>query len=215
MIKAIIFDLDGVIIDSEGQWFQAGKELCADYGHEYTKELYKKAMGGNGPRAIKNAFNLEDSEEEVFKKLVAKFISLVEKHGTKEMPGIRSLLDRTKKNLLLALASSSPRDRIDFFIDKLNLRNYFSVIMSGSQVSNTKPEPDIFLATAEKLEVEPSECIVIEDSPNGTKAAKAAGMKCIALKNPYASENDLQEAGADLIVSNLDEITENVLKDLP
>jgi HAD superfamily hydrolase (TIGR01509 family) len=215
MIKAIIFDLDGVVIDSEALWFQAGKELCAEYGHEYTKELYKHVMGGNGPRVIKNAFKLKDSEEQVFRRLVGKFISLVERHGVKTMPGIHALLERTKKGFLLALASSSPQDRIDFFIDKTGLRNYFSAIISGSIIENTKPAPDIFLLTAEKLRVKPDQCVVIEDSPNGVKAAKSAGMRCIALKNPNIPETELRKAMSDIIISNLDEITEKLLKGLP
>jgi len=212
-MKAIIFDLDGVIIDSEEQWFQVTKDLCAEYGYEYTKELYKKVMGSNGPRIIKEKLNLSDSEDELKDKLKRNYLSLI-KDNIKIMPGIHSLLERAGKGFVLALASSSPQDVIDFVIDKTKLGDYFSFSTCGSEVENAKPEPEIFLLTAEKMELKPTECIVVEDSPNGVRAAKAAGMKCIALKNPYASGNELKKAGADIIINDLDEITEKLLKDL-
>ena len=214
MIKAVIFDLDGVIIDSEGTWFQAGKELCAEYGHDYDMELYRKVMGGNGAKAIKEGLNLDDSAEIVKNKFMEKFLFLLKRNGIKKMGGIDALLEKAKKDFVLALASSAPIRSIDFIIDELKIRGYFSVVMSGEHVKNSKPEPDIFLVTAEKLGIKPDECMVIEDSPNGIRAAKDAGMKCIALKHPYVAEDDIRVAKADIIVERLDEIKEKLLEEL-
>jgi HAD superfamily hydrolase (TIGR01509 family) len=213
MIRGIIFDMDGVIVDSEEIWFRVISDVCREYGHEYTEELYKRVIGTPAARILKREFDIKDSEDEIRRKYVERFILFIKNNGIKEMPGIRSLLERLKKKFTLALASSSIPELIDLIIDDLGFRKYFSVIMSSSQAARPKPEPDLFLAVAKKIGIKPEECLVIEDAPNGVKAAKSAGMKCIALNsNPSISKDDLKQA--DIIVKSLDDISSIDLNNL-
>lgn len=212
MIKAIIFDMDGVIIDSEETWIKVVGDVFAEYGHEYTEYMQKKVFGSNAARIMKQNFDIKDSEAEISRNIKEKFRQKIISEGVKEIPGIYQLLERLEKKFVLALASSTPRNVIEMIIEKLNIEYYFSVVLSGFEVKDPKPHPDIFLAVTEKIKLKPDECLVVEDSPNGVKAAKSAGMKCIALKSKYASESELKEA--DVIVKSLDEITIKLLKDL-
>jgi len=212
MIKAIIFDMDGVIINSEATWIKVVDNIFAGYGYEYTKEFHKMIFGSNAARIMRQNLDIRDSEAEIGKKIIEKFIYLIKNEGVKEIPGIYQLLDKAKKNFVLAIASSTPKNGIELILDTLGIKDYFSVIVSGYDVKNPKPHPDIYLAAAEKLKLKPEECIAIEDSPNGVKAAKNAGMKCIALKNKYADDTELKKSGADMLVSSLDEITDKLLK---
>ena len=204
MLKGIIFDMDGIITDSEELWFNAISTVCKEYGHEYTEDVRKRVMGGNGPRMLKEIFNIDISEAELRNKILERYVFLMKRDGIKAMPGIFPLLDSAKRQFTLALASSSPFTVIDYVLDKLDVRSYFSVILSGINMANTKPEPDIFLAAADRLGLKPEDCLVIEDSVNGIRAAKNAGMRCIVLKSQYFSEDEIEEA--DIIVNSLDEI---------
>jgi HAD superfamily hydrolase (TIGR01509 family) len=212
MIKAVIFDMDGVIINSEATWIKVVEDIFTEYGYEYTKYFHKKIFGSNAARVMKQNLDIKDSEAEIGRKIVKRFVYIIKNEGVKEVLGIYQLLDQVNKKFVLAIASSTPKAAIELILKKLGIRDYFSVIISGYQVKNPKPYPDIYLAVAEKLKLKPKECIAIEDSPNGVKSAKNAGMKCIALKNKYTDEKELKQAGADILVSSLDEITDKLLK---
>lgn len=111
------------------------------------------------------------------------------------MPGIKEALQMLKEaGYLLAVASSSPAYAIKEALESLNLEQYFTVVMSGDYVKNPKPAPDTFLVTAEKLGMKPEECLVVEDSTNGGKAAKAAEMKCVWFHNPDSGRQDIPNA---------------------
>jgi HAD superfamily hydrolase (TIGR01509 family) len=122
----------------------------------------------------------------------------------KPFSGVTKLLDSIKKGAFkLALVSSAPRENIDFVTGELNLEGCFSCIVSGHEVAESKPSPQMYLLAAEKLMAEPNDCIVIEDAPLGVKAAKAAGMRCLAVTNTHPKQ-DLKEA--DKVVGSLEEV---------
>ena len=131
-----------------------------------------------------------------------------------ELVVVRDLIplldDLRDNNFKLAVASSSPLRVINFVLDMFSLHKYFPVIVSGECTDNGKPHPAIYLHTADRLEVEPSECVAIEDSINGLRSAKAAGMYCIAVPDKRLSQVEFQNA--DLIVSNLDRISPELIK---
>jgi HAD superfamily hydrolase (TIGR01509 family) len=112
----------------------------------------------------------------------------------------------------MALASSNNKMAVDSIIEKFGLRKYLKVAISGDDVTNGKPDPEIFLKASEKMNIEPHECLVIEDAANGVIAAKAAGMKCIGLQNKNSGNQDLSEA--DLVVNNFNKLDINLIKDL-
>ncbi|MBT1280292.1 HAD family phosphatase [Thermoanaerobacter sp. CM-CNRG TB177] len=208
MIKAVVFDMDGVIIDSEPIHIKLENELFKSLGLEISEEEHLTFVGASSYymwRKIKERFNLPQSVEELVEKDRKMYLDHVLRTG--EIIPIEGITETVKKlfekKYKLAVASSSPIDVIKLVVKKLAIDNCFEVLVSGDYVENSKPSPDIFLYTAAKLKVKPYECVVIEDSYNGVHGAKKAGMTVIGFKNPNSGNQDLSEA--DFIVDSLGE----------
>lgn len=207
-MNAVIFDMDGVIIDSEPIHFEVDMQTMKDFGCSISKEELNKYVGTTNEYMytdIKNNYKIDKSVEELIyyrSEMVKKKIS---ESDLMPIEGITHLLKHLKdKNIPAAIASSSPRDFIEVVVSKFGLEDYFSCILSGEEVEKGKPDPDIYIEAAKKLGILPKECIVIEDSKNGVLAAKKAGMKCIGFKNANSGEQDLSKA--DFIVNSIVEI---------
>ncbi len=205
MIKAFIFDMDGVIIDSEPLHFQTDRMVMKDYGIDITDNELNSFVGVTNPEmwaVLIERYNIKVTVEEL---LVIQNQYKTQLFGKKELQpinGILELLTELKeKGIPIALASSSSRQFIELVLRSLHIYEFFDVIISGEEVTNSKPAPDIFLKAAAELKVDPFECVVLEDSSNGVKAAKAAGMKCIGYKNPNSGIQDI--SFADCAVSTL------------
>lgn len=207
-MKAVIFDMDGVIIDSEPIHFEVDIETMKDFGCSISKEELNKYVGTTNEymfNDIKNKYKLDKPVEEIINYKCELVKRKVIESDLAPIEGIIDLLINLKaKNIPAAIASSSPRDFIEVVVSKFQLEDYFSYILSGEEVENGKPAPDIYVETAKKLGIAPEECIVIEDSKNGVLAAKEAGMKCIGFKNINSGEQDLSMA--DYIVNSIIEI---------
>jgi HAD superfamily hydrolase (TIGR01509 family) len=163
-------------------------------------------------KLLKETFNLPETVQELINERLEILLELYEKE-LELVPGLTELLKELKENsFLLALASSSPYIAINFVLDKFYLRDFFSVVVSGESVELGKPNPDIYLYTAKKLGVEPNECVVIEDSINGVKSAKEAGMLCIAIPDKRLNQKEFQIT--DLVVDRLDKISARVIRSL-
>src|SRR3990170_8594392 len=215
MIKAVIFDMDGVMIDSEPLWEKAERILLARRGIDYNPTYRDKIVGLNqkdSGRLLKETFNLPETIEE----LLAERINLIVRIYEEELeliPSLKTILKELKKSgFLLALASSSPLRVINLVLNRFSLNQFFSVVVSGESVEFGKPHPDIYLSTARKLGVEPRECVVIEDSINGVKSAKSAGMLCIAIPDKRLNQKEFQLA--DLVIDRLDKISVQLIKNL-
>jgi len=223
MIKAVIFDMDGVMIDSEPLWEKAERILLARRGIDYNPTYRDKIVGLNqkdSGRLLKETFNLPETIEE----LLAERINLIVRIYEEELeliPSLKTILKELKKSgFLLALASSSPLRVINLVLNRFSLNEFFSVVVSGESVEFGKPHPDIYLSTASKLgacpeqgrRIEPRECVVIEDSINGVKSAKSAGMLCIAIPDKRLNQKEFQLA--DLVVDRLDKISVQLIKNL-
>jgi HAD superfamily hydrolase (TIGR01509 family) len=208
-MKAVIFDMDGVIIDSEPIHFEVDMQTMKDFGCNISKEELNKYVGTTNEYMftdIKNKYKLDKSAEEIINYRCELVKRKVIESDLMPIEGIIDLLKNLKaKNIPAAIASSSPRDFIEVVVSKFGIEDYFSCILSGEEVENGKPAPDIYVETAKKLRVKPEECIVIEDSKNGVLAAKKANMKCIGFKNVNSGEQDLSKA--DFIVNSIREIT--------
>lgn len=208
MIKAFIFDMDGVIIDSEPLHFESDKRVLKDYNIEITHNELIDYVGVTNSQMwseLIEKYSLSAKLEELLEKQ-----NIYKKHlfGAGELEavaGIKELIDVLKKNgILIGLASSSSMDFIELILKNLKLYEAFDIIVSGEEVSNSKPSPDIFLKAAELLKVHPSQCMVLEDSGHGVKAAKSAGMKCIAYRNPNSGSQDLSLS--DIVIDSIEKI---------
>ncbi len=204
--KTVLWDMDGVIANSGSFHFAAWQETFAKRGVNFTKEDFTKFFGTRNDFIIRNVLGEGLSEENVESIVQEKEASFREKAkgNIKPFPGVVKLLNTIKKgNFKQALVSSAPKENIDLLNSELDLEGIFDRIVSGREVAESKPSPQISLLAAEKLGAEPKDCIVIEDSPFGVKAAKAAGMRCLAVTNTHPKQ-DLEEA--DRVVDSLEKV---------
>jgi len=214
MLRAVIFDMDGVIVDSQPYHFAVEEKICREIGIDVSLEESHSFVGMAGPKVwsyLKSKFRLQQSIEELLayenKARVAYFSSL---KNVRPISGVVELLKELKQHdIKRALASSSSAEVIEIFLSKLEIRDYFQKIISGDMVEKGKPDPDIFLYTAAALEESPTDCLVIEDSANGVKAAKRAGMKCIGFKNAHSGDQNLSLA--DMVIDDLRRIDLHLL----
>jgi len=204
--RAILWDMDGVIADSISFHFAAWQETFAKRGIKFTKEDFVKLFGTRNDFIIHSVLGEKLCEEDI--KIIAHeketTFQAKAKGNIKPFPGVIKLLDTIKKgNFKLALASSAPKENIDLVTGELGIKESFNCVVCGNEVAESKPSPQIYLLAAEKLGAEPKDCVVIEDSPLGVKAAKAAGMSCLAVASTHPKRG-LSEA--DQVVNSSEEV---------
>ncbi len=206
MIKAIIWDMDGVLVDSEHHHTKVEIETLKLFGVELTPEIRSKFVGNNKREYFKGLSEyfqkdlpIDEVNRENMKRIEKIFWGEVEL-----MENLKEVLWKLHKNYLQAIATGSPKILAEILTKKFNLEDIFKLIVSGDEVLHAKPDPEIFLTAAQKLGTRPEETVVIEDSPNGFKAAKAAGMLLIAYKAHHNQNHDFSLA--DYVVTNLSEI---------
>ncbi|MEX0622102.1 MAG: HAD family phosphatase [Candidatus Woykebacteria bacterium] len=205
MIRAVIFDLDGVVVDTEPLWFETYKKVFGEYGITFTQEHDKLAKGRSDAFSrLSEKFDLADESAEISAKIKATYKDLFYRKA-KLTPGFTELINGLKGRYKLALATSAYKERVEFNLRKFpQLNSFFEVITNGDEIKNSKPSPDIFLLTAKRLGVDPRECLVIEDAESGVTAAKAAGMKVIGVNPGHVTPQDL--SSADRIVTTLSKV---------
>ena len=207
MIKAILFDLDGLMFDSEPHSLASWEAVLAERGVTLDQLTIDSILGRRidaTARTLIDKYHLPDTVPGLADaKTEYQITHLAGK--VKPMPGLIELLDEIdRRGLAKAIASSGIRRYVDAVLRVNDLLDRFSVIISGDQVAHGKPAPDVFLAAAQALNVEPSHCLVLEDAPAGVQAAKAAGMTCIAVPDRGVAQLDLSQA--DKIVASLHEV---------
>jgi len=215
MIKAVIFDMDGVMIDSEPLWEKTERILLARRSIDYSPEYRDLIVGLNqkdSGRLLRETFSLRETVDEIISERVDILTAIYEEE-LEVVPSLTPLLNELRlSEYLLAVASSSPLGVINFVLDMFSLHQYFDAVVSGECTENGKPHPDIYLHTAERLGVKPSECAAIEDSINGVKSARSAGMYCIAIPDKRLSRGEFERA--DLILESMDELNAGLFKSL-
>lgn len=214
MTQAILFDMDGVLIDS-APYHKRSWELLAEENGLVTTDAYFWSTFGKTNRAILPAFfgrplseeemvRHSDRKEALFRELMAGSVVL--------FPGLRPLIeDLHSAGWLIAIGSSAPRQNVTFAIEQLDLEGLVSAYTCMEDVTHGKPHPEVFLKAAEKLGVAPECCVVVEDAVHGVEAARAAGMKCVAITTTNPREI---LALADRVIDNYHELTEEHLVDL-
>lgn len=213
-MKGVIFDMDGVIIDSEPLHKKLERELLEESGGDYSQINHGDFTGTTDARmwgVLKEQFNLELAVEELINLKRERFIA-----NLHQIPLVEDVLDfmASLRNIgcKLGLASSNNERAVEAVKNEFGLAEYIDVFVNGEAVSKGKPHPEIFLTAAGQMGLKPEDCLVIEDSGNGVLAAKAAGMKCIGFQNKNSGDQDLSEA--DLIVGSYKDLTIEDMKNL-
>jgi len=211
MIKALIFDFDGLILDTESPEYTVWNRIYAEQGQSLPAETWGQIVGGYGASTFDPARHLQDLTGRVLN-----LESLRDRHrresdrlteGQLVLPGVLDYLQQAQDlGLKLAIASSSPHSWVDTHLTRLGLFGYFSRIICADDVppGRTKPHPDLFIKALEAVQVQANQALVFEDSPNGIRAARAAGIFVVAVPNPITKL--LEVAGADLYLDSLAEL---------
>lgn len=216
-LNTVIFDMDGLLIDSEPLWKEAAEALFSTYGRQLTTEQYISTTGLRTKEFLEHWFSYfalpEKEIEDAEIKIVDLVIKLVQQKS-KPMPGVAHVFNFfIERNFKIGLASSSPPELIEVVIDLLGIRVHLQAISSASGMAYGKPHPAVYLDCAQKLSAHPAECICFEDSFNGMIAAKAAKMKCVIIPAIQDAKNLAWEA-ADLKISTLNNFNELLLSSL-
>ena len=201
-IEAVIFDMDGLIIDSEPLWRKAEIQAFKDIGFHFTEEMCIQTMGMRIDEVVhywwKKLKWEKPSEKDVIDSIQSKMIDLIQKDGTL-LPGVLDALKLLKeKNIPIALASSSAMILIKAVIESLDIKDYFNVIHSAEKEPAGKPDPAVFLTAARMLEIEAKKCLVLEDSKAGMEAGLNANMKTIVIPEFGTSPNWVLKANKKL-----------------
>ena len=193
--KAVIFDMDGVIFDTERVYLEIWQSVFEKYGYKMTKELYITVMGTGRKNVIKTFLeNFGDDLpiEKMYEEKDNQLFYIIENQGIPLKKGVKELFSMLKeKNYKIALATSAKRDRVEKQIKDKWLKESFDAIVCGDDVKKGKPSPDIFLKAAKEIDVEPENCFVVEDSPAGIKAAFSGGMKGIHVEDLKVADEDI------------------------
>ena len=209
MIRAVVFDLDGVLVDSEPVWEQVRRGLVAERGGHWAPDAQRKIMGMSTPewaKYLSGDLGVGLPPDEVAKAVIDRMVARYTEH-VPFMPGAVDTVRRFAARWPLGLASSSPPALIETVLESGNLRSCFSVVMSTEQVAHGKPAPDIYLAVAAGLGYPPPDCAAVEDSSNGLRSAAGAGLKVIAVPQPQYPPDPDALAQASLVLSSLGELT--------
>lgn len=184
-IEAVIFDLDGVLIDSEEVWESARRSFVREHGGRYTERATRDVMGMSAPEwahYIRVSLGVALDEERINREVAGR-VSATYAARLPLFPGAVAAVRRMAEHFTVGLASSSNRSLIDLVVREAELAGAFSAIVSSEEVGAGKPAPDVYLRAAELLGVEPARCAAVEDSTNGLRSAKAAGMRLVAVPN--------------------------------
>jgi beta-phosphoglucomutase len=206
--QAVIFDVDGVLVDSYHAHYQSWQLVCREHGLEMTLDQFVATFGRTSREIIVELWSdkfatpakvaqLDDRKEELFRDIL--------RRDFPHMDGAADLIDNLQRSgFRLAVGSSGPPDNVNLVLDQLQRRSAFQGVVTALDVQRGKPDPQVFLLGARRVDVPPQRCVVIEDAPAGVAAAHAAGMKCIAIVSTGRVRESLQ--AADLTVDSLREL---------
>jgi HAD superfamily hydrolase (TIGR01509 family) len=214
LIEAVVFDLDGLLLDTEQVWDEVREAITRERGGRWHDRAQADMMGMSSvewSRYMHDALGLAEPPEELNRLVVERMLERYREqlplvHGA--IDAVRRLADRWP----LSLASSSNRPVIDAALELMGVVDLFRTTVSSEEVARGKPAPEVYLETARRLGVAPENAVAIEDSANGIRSAKAAGMRVIAIPNPHFPPPDEVLAQADLVLETLDDLTSDAVE---
>jgi HAD superfamily hydrolase (TIGR01509 family) len=215
-VQAVIFDLDGVLVDSEGLWNEVRSGLAAEHGRSWPDDATHRMMGMSTQEwstYLVDTVGIPGPASEVATTVIARMAERYREH-LPLLPGATEAVRRLAERWPLGLASSSPRRLIDAVLAEAGLTDSFRVTMSTEQVEEGKPSPLIYLAVAKHLEVAPETVVAIEDSSNGLRSASRAGMHVIAVPRPAFPPAHDALSRADAVVDHVDKVTVDLVESL-
>ena len=209
--KAAIWDVDGTLVDTAELHFQAWQAVCREHGRDFTRSDFAATFGQRNPEIIRTLFGERFSEQEIGDLGDRKEILYrnAAKNGVELLPGARQLVeDLPRAGFAQAIGSSAPRANLELILRLTGIARFFAAIVSSEDTQRGKPDPQVFLLAAERLGVAPAQCVVFEDAVAGVQAARAGGMKCVAVRCVgHHSEDKLRQAGADRVVETLEQVS--------
>jgi HAD superfamily hydrolase (TIGR01509 family) len=213
LIDAVVFDLDGVIVDSEQVWDDVRESYTRERGGTYTDTATRDMMGMSSlewSRYMADALRVPGTPEEINAAVVER---MLERYGSEPplIPGAVDAVHRVAGHWPLAIASSSNPELIEVVLRVSGLAELFRVAVSSQEVPRGKPAPDVYLEAARRLEFDPARCTAVEDSHNGIRSAKAAGMRVLAVPNLHFPPDDEALAAADVVLRSIEELTPEVV----
>jgi HAD superfamily hydrolase (TIGR01509 family) len=209
VIDGVVFDLDGVLLDSEQIWDSVREDMVRDRGGRWHEQAQRDMMGMSShewSRYLHDELGVPDPPEEISAEVVRRLESRY-RERLPVLPGAREAVERLAARWPLALASSSNRELIDLALELLGVRDLFAATVSSEEVARGKPAPDVYLEAARRLGADPARAAAVEDSHNGIRAAKAAGMRVIAIPNEHFPPDEDALSQADVVLDSLAELT--------
>ena len=208
-VDAVVLDMDGVLVDSEHLWDEIREQLARERGGRWHERAQADMMGMSSPEwsaYMHDTIGLAESPEEINAEVVQRLLARY-RESLPLLPGAVEVVQRLSDRWPLGLASSSNREVIDAVLSTAGIADRFRATVSSEEVERGKPAPDVYLEAARRLGVEPRRSAAVEDSRNGIRSAKAAGMRVVAIPNPRYPPGDDALADADLVLRSLDELT--------
>ena len=212
MVAAVVFDMDGVIVDTEQVWDEVREELVADWGGRYSPGAQRAMMGmssGEWSRYLHDEVGLPQAPEEISDEVVRRMLDRY-RVDLPLIDGAVAAVRELARSFPLAVASSSNRPLIDAVLETAGITGCFAVTVSSEEVARGKPSPDVYLEAARRLDVAPARCVAVEDSASGIRAAAAAGMHVIAYPNRHYAPDAESLALADAVIDSLWELASTI-----
>jgi HAD superfamily hydrolase (TIGR01509 family) len=209
LIESVVFDLDGLLLDTEQLWDEVREELVRERDGRWPATAQRDMMGMSSPewsRYMHDVVGLNETPEEISAEVVRRMLA----HYRESLPlidGAVEAVERVAARWPLGLASSSNRELIDLALEASGLGRYFAATVSSEEVPAGKPAPDVYLEAARRLQVEPVRCAAVEDSHNGIRSARSAGMRVVAIPNSHFPPDPDALALADVVLESLAELT--------
>ena len=213
-VDAVVFDLDGLLLDSEQLWDAAREALARERRGRWHADAQRDMMGMSSPewsRYMHDVIGLAEAPDEIARLVVERMLALY-RAGLPLVDGAFEAVERLAARWPLALASSSNRPLIDLALSLAGLERFFAATVSSEEVARGKPAPDVYLEAARRLAVEPTRAVAVEDSHNGVLSAAHAGMRVVAVPNPHFPPGDEALAAADVVVASLAALTPDAVE---
>lgn len=206
-----VWDMDGTLVDTAELHFAAWARVCQEHGRDFTRADFAATFGRRNPEIIQVLFGDRLSPDEVnaLGERKEEFYRAAAGAGVALLPGVAALLDGLDRaGFRQAIGSSAPRANLDLILRLTGIERYFDAVIGMEETQRGKPDPQVFLVAAERLGVQPARCVVLEDAVAGVEAARAGGMKCVAVRFVgHHPEGRLRQAGADLVVDSLEQVS--------